>query len=89
MDDPLAQTVQRFVIVPVAALTSSEHKIGASNSHSACLSQARKRCSKKSKGLHGESVGFKIWDLTITQYVDDINLLPNDVSAMVVLGWCS
>ena len=39
MDDPLIQTVQRFVIVPVTALTGSEHKIGTSNSHSSCLSQ--------------------------------------------------
>ena len=34
-----------------------------------------------SKSLNGESVGLKISDLTIAQYVDDMYLLPNDVSA--------
>ena len=43
----------------------------------------------KSKCLDGESMALKISDLTIVQYVNDINLLPNDVSAMVVLGCCS
>ena len=41
----------------------------------------------KSKCLNG--VGLKISVLTIVQYVDDVNLLPNDVSAMVALGCCS
>ena len=43
----------------------------------------------KSERLNGKSVGLKITDLTIVQYVDDVNLLPNDVSAMVALGCCS
>ena len=43
----------------------------------------------KSKRLDGESMALKISDVTIGQYIDDINLLPNDVSAMVVLGCCS
>ena len=43
----------------------------------------------KTKRLHGKSVSLKISNLTIAQYVQDINLLPNDVSAMVVFGCCS
>ena len=43
----------------------------------------------KSKRLNGESVGLKRSDLTIVQYVDDVNLLPNDVSALAALGCCS
>ena len=35
----------------------------------------------KSKRLDGESVGLKISDLTIAQYVETFNWLPNDVSA--------
>ena len=43
----------------------------------------------KSKRLNGESVGLKRYDLTIVQYVDDVKLLPNGVSALAALGCCS
>ena len=35
----------------------------------------------RSRCIDGKSVGLKISDLTIAKYVDDINWLPNDVSA--------
>ena len=37
-DQFIAQTVNRFIIVSVAALTGPEHKMGTFYSHSACLS---------------------------------------------------
>ena len=37
----------------------------------------------KSKCLDGESMGLKIFDLTIVKYIDDVHWLPNDISLAI------